>query len=25
LEADLIGKFVRQLALPYLSRRRIGA
>ena len=25
LEADLVGKFVRQLALPYLSRRRRGA
>ena len=25
LEADLIGKFVRQLALPYLGTRRAGA
>ena len=25
LEADLIGKFVRQLALPYLAGRRAGA
>jgi len=25
LEADLVGKFVRQLALPYLSPRRRGA
>jgi len=25
LEADLVGKFVRQLALPYLTPRRRGA
>jgi len=25
LEADLIGKFVQQLALPYLKGRRAGA